>query len=322
MTYSLRLIRTAVRRVRDDPPATVERLGGSNHTYRVTFADGDRVVVKVGSRAPSQFLAAPATIRLVGRETSVPVPSVLATGEEPLGTPYAVYDYVEGDTTAVLADLPVAAHERLCREAGANLAALHDLTVPGFGRLDPSEGAFAVPDPIAYDDLLGRSLDRQLRLLGETRFADLRPAIDATASAAIDSLDFGGVTPAVVHGDYRLANLSVDTDARPVTRAVLDWEGATAGDPLWDLAMTLALLVDGAGVPQSRRRRLRRALLDEYGSVDAEGERWSLYRLLARVRLARHLEEETAGRSRAATDRRAHEHRERLRELTAEAGEP
>jgi aminoglycoside phosphotransferase (APT) family kinase protein len=43
---------------------------------------------------------------------------------------------------------------------------------------------------------------------------------------------------AVVHGDYRLDNVVVSTDDHTV-RGVLDWEMATLGDPLADLASTV-----------------------------------------------------------------------------------
>src|SRR5690606_30596114 len=44
----------------------------------------------------------------------------------------------------------------------------------------------------------------------------------------------------IVHGDYRLDNLLVDStvDGDPIT-AVLDWEMSTIGDPLTDLALLL-----------------------------------------------------------------------------------
>lgn len=46
--------------------------------------------------------------------------------------------------------------------------------------------------------------------------------------------------PAVIaHGDYRLGNLMFATEA-PVLRAILDWELATIGDPLSDLAYLCA----------------------------------------------------------------------------------
>ncbi len=57
---------------------------------------------------------------------------------------------------------------------------------------------------------------------------------------------------AVVHGDYRLDNLLVDPEHPQPVRAVVDWEMATLGDPLTDLALLvvydrLADLVTGLG---------------------------------------------------------------------------
>ena len=43
---------------------------------------------------------------------------------------------------------------------------------------------------------------------------------------------------AIVHGDYRLDNVVVDQDGRAVV-AVLDWEMATLGDPLADVASSV-----------------------------------------------------------------------------------
>jgi aminoglycoside phosphotransferase (APT) family kinase protein len=44
----------------------------------------------------------------------------------------------------------------------------------------------------------------------------------------------------LIHGDYRLNNMIVAMSARRPIAAVLDWELATIGDPLADLALTLS----------------------------------------------------------------------------------
>jgi len=48
----------------------------------------------------------------------------------------------------------------------------------------------------------------------------------------------------LVHGDYRLDNLVIDKSDPGTVRAILDWEMATLGDPLADLAST-AMWWDG-----------------------------------------------------------------------------
>jgi aminoglycoside phosphotransferase (APT) family kinase protein len=58
-------------------------------------------------------------------------------------------------------------------------------------------------------------------------------------AARLPALDVGARV-SVVHGDYKLDNVLVDTVALRIT-AILDWEMATVGDPLADLGYLLAM---------------------------------------------------------------------------------
>jgi aminoglycoside phosphotransferase (APT) family kinase protein len=46
--------------------------------------------------------------------------------------------------------------------------------------------------------------------------------------------------PAIIHNDYKLNNLILNPDDLTDVRAVLDWEMATVGDPLFDLAVSIS----------------------------------------------------------------------------------
>jgi aminoglycoside phosphotransferase (APT) family kinase protein len=46
--------------------------------------------------------------------------------------------------------------------------------------------------------------------------------------------------PTIIHNDHKLNNLVLDPDDPTLVRAVLDWEMATVGDPLFDLAVSLS----------------------------------------------------------------------------------
>ncbi len=46
----------------------------------------------------------------------------------------------------------------------------------------------------------------------------------------------GSFTPAIMHGDYHMMNVLLVADPHPRVSAILDWETATIGDPLLDLA--------------------------------------------------------------------------------------
>ena len=51
-------------------------------------------------------------------------------------------------------------------------------------------------------------------------------------------------SPAVIHNDYKLNNLVLDPADLTEVRAVLDWEMATVGDPLFDLAVSLSYWIE------------------------------------------------------------------------------
>jgi aminoglycoside phosphotransferase (APT) family kinase protein len=55
--------------------------------------------------------------------------------------------------------------------------------------------------------------------------------------------------PTIVHGDYRLGNMALDPNDPGRVVAVFDWEMATLGDPLADLAYTLIYWTDRGDPP-------------------------------------------------------------------------
>ena len=52
--------------------------------------------------------------------------------------------------------------------------------------------------------------------------------------------------PTVIHNDFKLNNLVLSPDDLTEVRAVLDWEMATVGDPLFDLAVSLSYWTEPA----------------------------------------------------------------------------
>ncbi|HET7272033.1 MAG TPA: phosphotransferase family protein [Rubrobacter sp.] len=50
--------------------------------------------------------------------------------------------------------------------------------------------------------------------------------------------------PAIIHNDYKLNNLVLNPEDLTEVRAVLDWEMATVGDPLFDLAVSLSYWIE------------------------------------------------------------------------------
>jgi aminoglycoside phosphotransferase (APT) family kinase protein len=216
-------------------PLQVELLSGgrSNLTYLLT--DGrNRWVLR---RPPLGHVLA--TAHDMDREhrvlraltnTDVPVPSPRASaGPEVIGAPFYVMDFAEGVVLREREQLETFARDaatRLAEELVDVLARLHRVEpeAVGLGNLGRPEG------------YLARQLRRWDRQLAASHSRDL-PELVRLGERLGRRLPArqGG---AIVHGDYRLDNVVVDvSDGRVV--GVLDWEMATLGDPLTDLASTV-----------------------------------------------------------------------------------
>ncbi|MEV1294117.1 phosphotransferase family protein [Pseudonocardia sp. NPDC049635] len=210
--------------------------GRSNLTHRVTDATGATYVLR---RPPTGGVLAGA--HDMAREwgflralapTAVPVPRPLAFCPDPAvtGAEFYVMEFVEG---AVLADAAAgtALGPAACARAGEQtvdvLVELH--------ALDPAR--------IGLGGLVRRTgyLQRQLwRWHAQLRASAQRLpglATDLTLLDEVHDLLLAHVPQqgtGIVHGDYRPGNAVFGPDG--TLRAVLDWELATTGDPMADLA--------------------------------------------------------------------------------------
>ena len=213
--------------------ATLVAGGRSNLTYVLT--DGhERWVLR---RPPLGHVLE--TAHDMGREhrllaalapTDVPVPRpLLLAGPEVVGAPFYVMEHADGDVLrdrAQLERLDAAAATALADELVDVLVRLH--------RLDPEQvGLGGLGRPAGY---LERQLRRWARQLEASHSRDL-PELTRLAERLGQSLPAHSGA-AIVHGDYRLDNVVVDPVQGHVV-AVLDWEMATLGDPLTDVASTV-----------------------------------------------------------------------------------
>ncbi|HYZ54582.1 MAG TPA: phosphotransferase family protein [Streptosporangiaceae bacterium] len=216
--------------------------GRSNLTYLVT--DGThRWVLR---RPPLGHVLA--TAHNMSREyriltalaaSTVPVPAAVAHYGDPevIGAPFYLMEYVEGviyRSGAQLTAVSAADANRLADGLVDALVALHTTDPAAVGLAD-----FGRPD-----GYLARQLDRWARQLAASRSRTVT-GLDGLGSRLAASIPPQG--PAVlVHGDYRLDNVIMATGAPGRVLAVLDWEMATLGDPLTDLA-AMVMFWDGLG---------------------------------------------------------------------------
>jgi len=209
--------------------------GRSNQTYRVTDAAGSSWALRRppdGPRVASahDVLREARIISALAHERDVPVPQVYGTdGGNVLGEPFFVMEFVEGTVlrgrrqSSQLSEPQRASSARSLIEV---LAAIHetDLAGTGLDDLAPSTG------------YLTRQLDRWYGSYNRVRNR-MVPDVDSVHQWLLENLPPISAV-CLVHGDFRIDNAVVNDDG--IVIAVLDWELATLGDPLTDLALTLA----------------------------------------------------------------------------------
>jgi len=216
-----------------DLPIAIRQFQGgqSNPTYLLTDAAGHRYVLRKkppGAILPSAHAVEReyAVMRAL-RETAVLVPNarLLCDDASVIGTPFYVMDHIDGRvlTDIRLADTPHAERAGIYRAMIDGLADLHSVDwkavgLEGFGR------------PDAY---VSRQIARWTR---QYLASDPEPNADMEALIAWLPANLPADEAATIaHGDYRLGNLMFAPDS-PRLLAILDWELATIGNPLSDLA--------------------------------------------------------------------------------------
>ncbi len=205
--------------------------GQSNPTFLLTEAGGRRYVLRKkppGAILPSAHAVEReyAAMRALG-PTPTPVPRARLLCEDPsvIGTPFYVMDYIEGRvlTDLRLDEVPHADRAGYYFAVADGLSALHSVDwravgLEKFGR------------PEAY---IARQIDRWTR-----QYLASDPGQDANMDALIAWLPAHippDEAPVIAHGDYRLGNLMWAPEG-PRLLAILDWELATIGHPMADLA--------------------------------------------------------------------------------------
>ena len=217
----------------DELRATLIAGGRSNLTYVVTDGAKEWIVRRppLGHvLATAHDMAREYRVMSALQDTGVPVPRTFAMCTDPavLGADFYVMERCAGTPYRRAAELQPLGAERtrtISERLVDTLAALHAVEPASVGL-----GDFGRPE-----GFLGRQVARWKKQLDASYTRDL-PAADELYRRLAESVPAESAA-GIVHGDFRLDNVLVD-DADQVT-AVLDWEMATLGDPLTDLALML-----------------------------------------------------------------------------------
>jgi aminoglycoside phosphotransferase (APT) family kinase protein len=216
-------------------PLSAELVAGGRSNLTYVLSDGSRRWVlrrpPLGSVADSAHdMGREHRLLAALHPTQVPVPRPLLLADaDLLGAPFYVMEFADGVVLRDRAQL-----DALSGEQAASLTdALTDVLVR-LHEVDPAQ--VGLSDLGRPDGYLVRQLRRwtgQLAALEGDALPELR-RLGARLAEQVSQPQ----RACVVHGDYRLDNVVVDP-ATLTVQAVLDWEMATLGDPLADLASTV-----------------------------------------------------------------------------------
>ena len=273
--------------------------GAQNILYTIRRADGTELVLRRPGRhltdlAASSFARESKVLTGLAR-TPVPHPRLFASclDETVLGAPFSILEKIDGFTP----------RGQLPGEYGTDPEWRSQLAfelVAGAAELAKID-----PDKIGLGDLgkregwLERQVPRYHKMLAgyrETEGYQESPSVDRVAAWLTANQPKASRT-GVVHGDMQFANVMFRRDA-PRLAAIVDWEMASLGDPLLDLAWILTAWREPGDPPGSDPQLKpwdgfpgRAELVERYaGLTGSDVTDFGWYQVLACFRLAALLE--------------------------------
>ncbi len=239
------------------------------------------------------------------RDTDIPHPRVRAVCQDPavLGCCFYLMEYVDGWSCMNRSQWP----PPFDRDLDARRGLAWEL-VEGIARLAQVDWrAVGLEDFGRPQGFHERQVERWLRPLRECAVREL-PGLDGAAEF-LRQYRPRHYRPGLMHGDYQFANVMFAHGAPARLVAIVDWEMATVGDPLLDLAWVLMswpnpeergggrFYVDYEGMP--RREELAEYYAQRTGFDLSELD---YYLILARFKMAAVLEVEYARFRRGEAD--------------------
>lgn len=280
-----------------DPTVRQFSGGASNLTYELVWPNRSLVLRRpphgaLGGSAHNMRREHDLQAALAPVFDHVPAMVALCTDESVLGADFYVMEKLDG---VVLGrdvpedvDLDADAATRLCENAVDVLVELHDVdvdTVPELASLDRGEGF--------VERQVGQWTGRY-RAARTPDVPDFEPVMawlaDRTPTDRPHTL---------IHNDFRLDNLVLDTDDPTRIVGVLDWELATVGDPLVDLAGAMSYWTQADDDEEMQGLRLqptnrpgmltRTEIVERYCAardIEITPEQWLFYEVFGHFRLA------------------------------------
>jgi aminoglycoside phosphotransferase (APT) family kinase protein len=207
--------------------------GRSNLTYRLSDGERDWVLRRpplghVLETAHDMNREYRVMMGLAGTAVPVPRTTCYYAEKDILGAEFYVMDMVHGTVFRTAEDLATLLPLEAVRLGEAFIDTLADLHLVDYNAV--GLGDFGRPD-----GYLDRQVRRWVKQLGSSTSRQI-PGFDELGARLARTVP-ESTQSAIVHGDFRLDNAIVDATEPSKILAILDWEMATLGDPLSDLAL-------------------------------------------------------------------------------------
>jgi aminoglycoside phosphotransferase (APT) family kinase protein len=267
--------------------------GVGNLNYLVQFNGEDAVLRRPppGPRpAGANDMAREYRVLSALHDSEVLAPRALAycSDETIIGAPFLVSSFCSGriirGAQFTASPETMTAISRMMIE---QLAALHSIDVEKAGLSDLGK-----PDGFAERTLQGWT--KRAITANDGTIPDAAAPVIAWLDANIPDAPS---RPCLLHNDFKLDNIIVDTEDASLPRAVLDWDQATLGDPLFDLATLLSYWAESGDPPTLMMMQQMPSWADGFLSREqavayyveltgASMESFRFFRVLAQFKLA------------------------------------
>jgi aminoglycoside phosphotransferase (APT) family kinase protein len=263
--------------------------GASNEIFELRRGDVRMALRKPPAKVPAgrnEIMLREYRVIAALNGTDVPHPQGIAVCDDTavLGSCFYIMGHIDGWTP--MGAMP----EPFCSNPGLRRAMAFELVdaIAKLGQVDWR--AAALQDFGKPEGFLERQVDRWLAHLAKIQFREL-PGLDEAAQW-LRTHTPRQFTPGIIHGDYQFANVMFHHGEPARLAAIVDWEMATIGDPLLDLAWILMTWPDpgedrGNGYVDFTGMPTREELMQHYASVSRlPVDAMDYYIVLARFKMA------------------------------------
>jgi len=283
LTISVDQAQLMVRRM--DPHAEVvgitELHGGKISTIlEIALKDAPSCILKIYPESLQWKMAKAVHVLGLLRDLGTTIPEIQSADDtrSVIDRNYLLMSRVDGTVLGRReAELSEAQLFSIYAEMGAALRRINDVTLDSFGYIGPNGVLTAHPSNRAF---MSAQFEVKLAEFG-TRGGD--PALAAQLRDSVTArqhLFEGAATPRLCHYDFHAGNVLVTSQGEPHLTGIVDFDNATSGDPLMDIAKALYYFT-----PKDAPKR--DGLLAGYGRIERPDwqQTLALYRLYCTLEL-------------------------------------